>query len=189
MREYRKRKRLEDNCNNLPKRTKLNAEQQREYREIYSVKSYVYMLYTCVITENAKLRKITPQAGDFCLSSVSGRILSKSKLCYNRRFSRPVRLGIKHSFGAKTRSLLLSDSCRHVHVGRSLWREDGSVVCQTQSAVISLLSVCTICIIQVIKCMYIHVVFCVLFVSSLPEVGSGRTVWRSPPSTEGFSHS
>jgi hypothetical protein len=31
---------------------------------------------------------------------------------------------------------------------------DGSVVCQTQSAVISLLSVCTIYILQVIKCMY-----------------------------------
>jgi hypothetical protein len=32
------------------------------------------------------------------------------------------------------------------------------------------------------------VVFCVLVVSSLPEVGSGRTVWRSPPSTVEFSH-
>jgi hypothetical protein len=41
-------------------------------------------------------------------------------------------------------------------VGRSLWREDGSAVCQTQSAVISLLSVCTICILQVIKYMYIQ---------------------------------
>jgi hypothetical protein len=38
----------------------------------------------------------------------------------------------------------------------ALWREDGSVVCQTQSAVISLLSVCTICILHVIKCMYIQ---------------------------------
>jgi hypothetical protein len=36
MREYRKRKWLEeDNCNNVPKRTKLNAEQQREYRETH----------------------------------------------------------------------------------------------------------------------------------------------------------
>jgi hypothetical protein len=34
MREYRKRKRLEeDNCNNVPKWTKLNAEQKHEYRE------------------------------------------------------------------------------------------------------------------------------------------------------------
>jgi hypothetical protein len=39
-------------------------------------------------------------------------------------------------------------------VGRSLWREGGSVVCQTQSAVIRLLSVCTIYMLQVIKCMY-----------------------------------
>jgi hypothetical protein len=36
MREYRKRKRLgENNCNNVPKRMKLNAEGQREYRGTY----------------------------------------------------------------------------------------------------------------------------------------------------------
>jgi hypothetical protein len=36
MREYKKRKRIEeDNCNNVPKRTKLNAERQREYRETH----------------------------------------------------------------------------------------------------------------------------------------------------------
>jgi hypothetical protein len=34
MREYRKRTRLEqDNCNNVPKGTKLNAEQERDYRK------------------------------------------------------------------------------------------------------------------------------------------------------------
>jgi hypothetical protein len=34
MREYWKRKRLEaDNCNNVSKRTKLNAERQRDYRK------------------------------------------------------------------------------------------------------------------------------------------------------------
>jgi hypothetical protein len=34
MSEYRKRKRLEgDNCNKVPKRTKLNAERQRDYRK------------------------------------------------------------------------------------------------------------------------------------------------------------
>jgi hypothetical protein len=33
MTKYRKNKRLEeDNCNNVPKRTKLNAERQCEYR-------------------------------------------------------------------------------------------------------------------------------------------------------------
>jgi hypothetical protein len=36
MTEYRKRKRLdEDNCKNVPKRTNLNAERQREYRETH----------------------------------------------------------------------------------------------------------------------------------------------------------
>jgi hypothetical protein len=38
----------------------------------------------------------------------------------------------------------------------ALRREDGSVVCQTRSAIISLLSGCTVCILQVIKCMYIQ---------------------------------
>jgi hypothetical protein len=33
--------------------------------------------------------------------------------------------------GLKTRPLFLSDSCRLVDMRRSLWREDGSVVCQT----------------------------------------------------------
>jgi hypothetical protein len=80
----------------------------------------------------------------------------KSKLCYDRRFSRPVRLGIKHWSGDKDQIYIQSDSCRLVDVRRSLWREDGSVVCQTQLSVISLLSVCTISILQVIKCMYIQ---------------------------------
>jgi hypothetical protein len=36
MRDYRKMKRLEeDNCNNVPKRTMLNAERHREYRETH----------------------------------------------------------------------------------------------------------------------------------------------------------
>jgi hypothetical protein len=40
MREYRKRKRLEeDNCNNVFKRTKLNAQRQREYRETHKTVS------------------------------------------------------------------------------------------------------------------------------------------------------
>jgi hypothetical protein len=33
MREYRKRIRVDDNCNNVPKRIKLYAERQHEYRE------------------------------------------------------------------------------------------------------------------------------------------------------------
>jgi hypothetical protein len=37
MREYRKRKWLEeDNCNNVPERTKLNAEQQHQCRETHN---------------------------------------------------------------------------------------------------------------------------------------------------------
>jgi hypothetical protein len=49
--------------------------------------------------------------------------------------SRPICLGIKHPSGLTTRFLLpygiqnTSDSCGFVDMGRSLWREDGSVVC------------------------------------------------------------
>jgi hypothetical protein len=44
--------------------------------------------------------------------------------------SRLVCLGVKPRLEPKTRFLLLSDSCRSVHVGRPLWREDG--VCRLQ---------------------------------------------------------
>jgi hypothetical protein len=46
MREYRKRKRLEkDNCNNVPKRTKLHGERQREYRETHKNLRAEYMRF------------------------------------------------------------------------------------------------------------------------------------------------
>jgi hypothetical protein len=43
MKECRKRKRLEDNCNNVPKRKESNAERQREYRETHKNLSAEYM--------------------------------------------------------------------------------------------------------------------------------------------------
>jgi hypothetical protein len=43
-REYRKGKQLvEDDCNNVPKRTKLNTERQRGYRETHKNLSAEYM--------------------------------------------------------------------------------------------------------------------------------------------------
>jgi hypothetical protein len=49
MREYRKRKPLEeDNCNNVPKRKKLHAERQRECRETHKT----YLLNTCIFKVN-----------------------------------------------------------------------------------------------------------------------------------------
>jgi hypothetical protein len=56
---------------------------------------------------------------------------SKLKLCYDRRSVGQSVLVSSTHLGLTTRSLLLSDSCGLVDVGRSLWREDGSVVCQT----------------------------------------------------------
>jgi predicted glycosyl hydrolase (DUF1957 family) len=55
MRYYRKRKRLqEDNCNIVPKRTKLLAERQREYRETHRNLSseYIRNYRNCKAQEN-----------------------------------------------------------------------------------------------------------------------------------------
>jgi hypothetical protein len=54
MKKYRKRKRF--NCNNIPKRTKIHAEREREYRETHKALSAEYM-------RKAKLRKTkTPES-------------------------------------------------------------------------------------------------------------------------------
>jgi hypothetical protein len=54
---------------------------------------------------------------------------SKSKLCYYRRSVGQSVLEQSTHLGLTTRSWLLSDSCGFVDLGRSLWREDGSAVC------------------------------------------------------------
>jgi hypothetical protein len=55
-------KRLEEgNCNNVPKRTKLNAEQQREYRETHK-NLYVEYMRNCRKRKAQENR--TPQAGN-----------------------------------------------------------------------------------------------------------------------------
>jgi hypothetical protein len=53
---------------------------------------------------------------------------SKSKLCYNRRSVGQFDMMSSTHLEFTTRFLLLSDSCGFVDVGRSLWREYGSVV-------------------------------------------------------------
>jgi hypothetical protein len=64
--------------------------------------------------------------------------------------SRLVCLGIKHPSALKTRSLLLSEGCK-----LSLTRGRIGHWPESQSAVVSLLSVCTIYILHVIKRMYV----------------------------------
>jgi hypothetical protein len=53
---------------------------------------------------------------------------SRSKLCYDWRSVNQSALVSSIHLGPKTRFLLLSGSCRFVHVGRFLWREDRSVI-------------------------------------------------------------
>jgi hypothetical protein len=55
-------------------------------------------------------------------------IIQSLSLMLGSTVSRPVSLGIKHPSEAYDQILLLSDSCGFVDMGRSLWREDGSVV-------------------------------------------------------------
>jgi hypothetical protein len=55
-------------------------------------------------------------------------VMSKSKLCYDRRWVGQSVLVSSHIWGPKTRFLLMSDRFGFVHVGRPLWRVDGSVV-------------------------------------------------------------
>jgi hypothetical protein len=63
------------------------------------------------------------------LFSVKSKSKSKSKLYYDRRSAGQSLLEQSTLLGLTTRSWLLSDSCGFVGLGRPLWREDGSAVC------------------------------------------------------------
>jgi hypothetical protein len=65
---------------------------------------------------------------DHVLLSQIPDLNSESELCYGRRSVGQSILEWSTRLGLTTGFLLLSDSCGFVDVGRSLWREDGSVV-------------------------------------------------------------
>jgi hypothetical protein len=95
----------------------------------------------------------------FNLHSLPYRTLlnPKSKLCYDRQSVVQSVSEKEAHLGLNTRSLLLYDKlqacwCRTL----SLTRGQVCRLPESQSAVIRLLSVCTICILQVIKCMYVQ---------------------------------
>jgi hypothetical protein len=60
---------------------------------------------------------------------LSPTFYSKSKLCYARRSAGQSVLEKSNLLGLTTRSWLFSDSCGFVGLGRPLWREDGSALC------------------------------------------------------------
>jgi hypothetical protein len=78
----------------------------------------------------------------FYLHSLLCRILSQltgsssKSHCNWRSVSLSVCLGVKHRLGLMTRCFFLFESYCPVHVGRPLWREVGSVICQSQSVVL-----------------------------------------------------
>jgi hypothetical protein len=73
----------------------------------------------------------TPQLNtELCYYWITTELIkSKSELCYDRRSAGQSVLEQSTHLGLTTRSWLLSDSCGFVDLGRPLWREDGSVVC------------------------------------------------------------
>jgi hypothetical protein len=82
------------------------------------------------IPENRELNLSNYLVGYYYnLNVVIVKVRVKVKVMLRPTVSRPVCLGVKPHLGPKTRFLLLSDSCGFAHVGRPLWREDGSVVC------------------------------------------------------------
>jgi hypothetical protein len=61
-------------------------------------------------------------------NSFNIKVKVKTKVTSRPTVSGPVRFGEKPRLGPNTIFWLLSDSCWFVHVARSLWGEDGSVV-------------------------------------------------------------
>jgi hypothetical protein len=86
--------------------------------------------------------------------------------------SRPVYLGIKHSSRVYDRFLLVSNSCGFVDVGRSLCREDGSVVynCCWSSPVQSFSSPSPVGLVTIFYCLRFDIS---LFVVSYDSQGYG----------------
>jgi hypothetical protein len=73
-------------------------------------------------------------------SACSNTVKVKNKVMLRLMVSQSVCLGVKITLELVTRYYFLSESCCVVSVGRLLWREVGSVSCQSLSSVFSPLS-------------------------------------------------
>jgi hypothetical protein len=75
--------------------------------------------------------------------SIRQSLLPKSsvRVTLQLTVSQSVGLGVEPCLGLMNRYLFLLESCCPVYMGRPLWREDGSVICQGQSVIMSLVSI------------------------------------------------
>jgi hypothetical protein len=96
------------------------------------------------------------ESSDYCDFVSDFQLKVKFKVILRPTVSRLICLGIKHHLGLKTKFVLLSDSW----AGLLMWgvlsdERKGSHFPESQSTVVSLLSVCTVHILHVIKRMYV----------------------------------
>jgi hypothetical protein len=79
---------------------------------------------------NQKVRRMSFQLHSHSLKMMHcHHFIQKSKLCYDRRSAGQSVLKQSTHLGLTTRSWLLPDICGFLDLGRPLWREDGSAVC------------------------------------------------------------
>jgi hypothetical protein len=119
--------------------------------------------------------------------SNSGSLLLSLSLMLRPTVSRPACLAIKHPSGAYDPSLLLSEICGCVDVGRYLRREDGSLIynCCRSSSAQSFLGMSPVSLVTIFSCLSYETSLCVASYDSQGHGGGIRhslhTGWISTP--------